>query len=102
MTPSVEAGAEARAAFLAATAAGDTHRAIRAAQQLLRRGGAQGLSFLRREIEKVTHWSSSLTPLKVALLSSFSIEFIEPALVVHGFRRSWIPTAGCTPLDLIS
>jgi len=85
MTPSSEARAEARAAVCAATAAGDTPRAIRAAQELLRRGGAQDLSFLRREIEKATNWSPPLTPVKVALLSSFSIEFVEPALVVQGF-----------------
>ncbi len=85
MTPSSEARSEARAAVCAATAAGDTHHAIRAARELLRRGGAQDLSFLRREIEKATSWSPPLTPVKVALLSSFSIEFVEPALVVHGF-----------------
>jgi len=85
MTPSSEARGEARAAVCAATAAGDTPRAIRAAEDLLRRGGAQDLSFLRREIEKATNWSPPLAPVKVALLSSFSIEFVEPALVVQGF-----------------
>src|SRR5437667_10627295 len=85
MTPSSEARAEARAAVCAATAAGDTHHAMRAAQELLRQGGAQDLSFLRREIAKATTWSPPLTPVKVALLSSFSIEFVEPALVAHGF-----------------
>src|SRR3989442_7810640 len=85
MTPSSEARAEARAAVCAATAAGDTHHAMRAAQELLRRGGAPDFSFLRREIAKGTTWSPPLTPGKVALLSSFFIQVVEPALVAHRF-----------------
>src|SRR5690349_21184623 len=90
MTASLEATSDARAAFLAATQAGDTYRAMNAARELLRdgrRGGGAGgdLSFLSRELGTAVSWSPALVPLKVALLSSFSIEFVEPALVVHGF-----------------
>ena len=86
MTASLETGSDARAAFLGATQAGDTYHAMHAARELLRQGrGDHHLSFLRRELDKATTWSPPLVPLKVALLSSFSIEFAEPALVVHGF-----------------
>ncbi len=86
MTASLETGSDARAAFLVATQAGDTYHAMRAARELLRQGRSdQHLTFLRRELDKVTSWSPALVPLKVALLSSFSIEFAEPAVVVHGF-----------------
>jgi FkbH-like protein len=96
MTASLEATSDARAAFLAATEAGDTYRAMNAARELLRdgrkgggAGGAAGaggdLSFLSRELRTAVSWSPALVPLKIALLSSFSIEFVEPALVVHGF-----------------
>src|SRR2546425_8853648 len=86
MTASLETGSDARAVFLGATQAGDTYHAMHAARELLRQGRADHrLSFLRRELDKATTWSPPLVPLKVALLSSFSIEFAEPALVVHGF-----------------
>ncbi|HVH68738.1 MAG TPA: HAD-IIIC family phosphatase [Gemmatimonadales bacterium] len=83
MTPSPEPASELRGAFRSAAKAGDTHRAIRAARELLHPG--HHLSFLVREIAKAAEWDPPLTPIKVALLSSFSIEFAEPALVAQGF-----------------
>ncbi len=77
---------DAREAFAAAAQQGDTYRAIRAARELLHdRGGVSQMSFLARAIEKTVNWCVPLKPLKVALLSSFSIEFAQPALITYGF-----------------
>ena len=86
MTRSAQTYTDAREAFGAAAQAGDTYRAIRAARELLHgRGGISEMSFLARAIEKTINWCAPLKPLKVALLSSFSIEFAQPALITYGF-----------------
>jgi FkbH-like protein len=86
MKLSSQTQANARDAFVAAKQAGDTHRAIHAARELLHgEGGVRQMSFLARELETATNWRVPLNSLKVALLSSFSIEFAQPALVVYGF-----------------
>ncbi len=65
---------------------GDTLRAIQAARALLRdESGIRQLVFIRKAVEGVLSEKLALRPFRVALLSSFSIEFIHPALVALGF-----------------
>jgi len=86
MKLSTQTQANARDAFVAAKQNGDTYRAIHAARELLHgEGGVRQMSFLVRELETATNWRVPLNSLKVALLSSFSIEFAQPALVAYGF-----------------
>ena len=86
MTLSAHTKANAREAFVTAKKERDTYQAIRAARELVQgEGGIRHLSFLAREIEATTDWRVPLHPLKIALLSSFSIEFAQPAIVTYGF-----------------
>ncbi len=67
-------------------AAGDLHRATHAARVLLERDpGRRTHAFLRECARKSGASSSALKPIKVALLSSFSIEFLHDSLIALGF-----------------
>jgi len=85
MTPSRQTSSDARKGFLSCVAAGDTWRAIQAARTLLKEDPSiRQLSFIRHAVEKIPPEKLSLTHFRVALLSSFSIEFIHNPLVVYG------------------
>jgi FkbH-like protein len=86
MTAEVPTSTDARRAFRAGLDAGDLVTAMRAARTLLGTSpqGAAA-SFIRRAVEKVPPDRLALAPLRVALLSSFSIEFIHDVLVALGF-----------------
>ncbi len=86
MTFRAQTQADAKEAFVAAKKERDTYQAIHAARDLVQGdGGIRHLNFLSREIESTTNWRVPLHPLKIALLSSFSIEFAQPAIVTYGF-----------------
>jgi FkbH-like protein len=75
-----------RSEFVAALHAGDKFKAIRLARMLLSEDpGLRQLTFISRELEKIPRASLGLRPLKVALLSSFSIEFMKQPLITWGF-----------------
>jgi FkbH-like protein len=86
MTVEASSADDARRAFRAGFEAGDLATAMRAARTLLGnnpQGGAA--SFIRRAVDKAPPDRLPLAPLRVALLSSFSIEFIHDVLVALGF-----------------
>ena len=75
-----------RGAFVAALERGDQFTAAREAKALLTEDrGLRQISFICRELERLSHVKPSLKPLKVALLSSFSIDFVRQPLVVQSF-----------------
>jgi FkbH-like protein len=75
-----------RSAFSAALASGNKFLAMRAARSLLAEdSGVRQLSFVARELERNSSLQLGLKPLKIGLLSSFSIEFIKQPLKVHSF-----------------
>ena len=77
---------EARRAFRAGLDAGDLAAAMRSARSLLGKNPQAGTaSFIRRGVEKSAPDRLPLAPLRVALLSSFSIEFIRDTLFAFGF-----------------
>jgi FkbH-like protein len=76
----------ARVDFTSALQDGETHSAIRIARALLAEDpGLSQISFIAREVEKTSSGKIGLKKLKVALLSSFSIEFIKKPLSVFAF-----------------
>jgi FkbH-like protein len=86
MTVEASTGDDARRGFRVGLEAGDLATAMRAARILLGnnpQGGAA--SFVCRAVEKAPPDRLPLAPLRVALLSSFSIEFIHDVLVALGF-----------------
>ena len=74
-----------RRAFLDALEAGGTAAVVHGARTLLA-AGEQGApaSFIRRALAKTPADRLALTPVKVGLLSSFSIEFVQDSLVALG------------------
>jgi FkbH-like protein len=75
-----------RDTFLSALRLGDIFQAVRAIRALLQEHhGTRQCSFIRRAVEKIADGRLPLKPLRVALLSSFSIDFIHDALVAYGF-----------------
>jgi len=65
---------------------GEFHYAIQLARQLLRADdGIRQWSFLRKAFEKHGNLLQKLPAMRVALLSSFSIEFIQDSLMVSGY-----------------
>lgn len=77
---------DARRSFLAALEGGDGVAATRAARTLLGKTPQGAVAtFIRRAIENTPADRLPLAPLKVALLSSFSIEFIHDHLIALGF-----------------
>lgn len=86
MTPESPTQGDARLAFRAALEAGDLMLARRTAQVLLgKHPQTAAASFVRRSVDKAPIGRSMLAPLRVALLSSFSIEFIHDMLIAFGF-----------------
>jgi len=66
--------------------AGQRDSAIQSARQLLsKQPGLRSLRFLRKAAESDAALRAGLKPYKVALLSSFSIEFAHDALIAYGF-----------------
>jgi FkbH-like protein len=81
-----DSGEQARRRFEEMLEHGETARGIQAARGLLT--GAPGLrqwTFIRRAVERVGAERLGLRKVRVALLSSFSIEFIHDTLVAQGF-----------------
>ena len=75
----------ARARFREALAAGDRWRAMQLARSCLRDGPTiRNYRFVRTHVENCKH-RLALKPYRMALLSSFSIEFVADPLIVHGF-----------------
>jgi FkbH-like protein len=86
MTAEASTADEARRAFRASLDAGDMAGAMRSARSLLGRHPQAGMaSFIRRAVEKTAPGHQSLAPVRVALLSSFSIDFIHDTLIALGF-----------------
>jgi len=86
MTNDASTAAETRRSLRAALDGGDLAGATRAARTLLSKS-PQGAAaaFIRRAIENTSAERLPLAPLRVALLSSFSIEFIHNLLIALGF-----------------
>ena len=71
---------------LALLDAGQRDAAIQAGRALLRsQPGLRSQRFLRKAAESDAAQRAGLKPYKIALLSSFSIEFVHDALVAYGF-----------------
>jgi FkbH-like protein len=84
-----ETGEQLRSAVIAALERREVHRAIQAARALL--AGSPGFrqwAFLRRAVESVSADALGLRPLRIALLSSFSIEFIHDPLIGQGLLNA--------------
>jgi FkbH-like protein len=72
--------------ILALLAAGQRDAAIQAGRTLLgEQPGVRSLRFLRKTAESEAARQAGLKAYKVALLSSFSIEFLHDALIAYGF-----------------
>jgi FkbH-like protein len=85
MTSNPFEAAQIRDEFLSFLERGETLRAIQAARTLLAEEGAiRQWNFIRTAVDKTPVERLSLKPFRVALLSSFSIDFIHPALVAYG------------------
>ena len=68
--------------------AGDVHAATQTARLLLlEQPGLTNYRFLRQLLTGAGPTASGLKPLRVALLSSFSIEFVHDALIAFGFAN---------------
>jgi FkbH-like protein len=75
-----------RSVIIEALERGETYRAIQAARALVAEArGFQQWTFLRRAVERLPAESLGLRKMRVALLSSFSIEFIHDPLIGQGF-----------------
>lgn len=74
-----------RAALAAALAARDVPAARAAVRLLSREGSIPQLRVVRRALADAAAVRAELRPLRVALLASFSIEFLHDALVTFGF-----------------
>jgi len=66
-------------------AAGELHRAAHAARELLEREPGRRTHAFLRDCARKSAASAALKPVKVALLSSFSIEFLHDSLIALGF-----------------
>ena len=77
-----------RQTFLGCLEAGDTNGAMRTARSLLGLNPPVGtVRFVRHAMEKTSSEHVALAPLRVALLSSFSIEFVHDFLVAFGLAE---------------
>ena len=75
-----------RHSFVNALQAGKKFVAMNLAKALLDQdAGSRQLTFVARQLEAAPHAQLGLKPLKVALLSSFSIEFLRDSLTAHAF-----------------
>ena len=88
-TPVVRAAADEsglREQVLALLSAGQRDAAMQAGRALLRaQPGLRSQRFLRKAAESEAARQSGLKPFRIALLSSFSIEFAHDALIAYGF-----------------
>ena len=67
---------------------GETHRAMRTARLLLdEESSVADWMFIRKELERAPKEDLSLKSLKVALLSSFSSEFLHAPLIAYGLAN---------------
>jgi len=86
MTSSPNASDALRADLTAALGASDWRRAMQLARHLTAsQAGMRHVSFVVRTLEKANLPESGLKKLRVALLSSFSIEFLRPHLILQAF-----------------
>jgi FkbH-like protein len=86
MTPNPPTPSTLRDAFSAALQSCQKFEAMQIAPALLLENpGLSHISFISRELEKIPRGTLGLKPLKIALLSSFSIEFIKKPLAVLSF-----------------
>jgi FkbH-like protein len=86
MTSETPASLRARNSFLASLGQGDTLNAIQAARAVLREEyGLRAWNFIAGALKKTALDKLDLKPFRVALLSSFSIEFIHSPLLAFGF-----------------
>jgi FkbH-like protein len=86
MSRNPQASLAQRDTFLSALRVGDMFQAVKTTRTLLQEHyGIRQFSFIRRAVEKITDGRLPLKPLRVALLSSFSIDFIHDALITYGF-----------------
>jgi FkbH-like protein len=75
-----------RSDLVAKLQAGEKFPAIHCAKSLLGRDmSLRQVSFIARQLDKLPPTTLGMRPLKVALLSSFSIEFLRDPLKVHAF-----------------
>jgi FkbH-like protein len=85
MTPEPVTGDSDRAEFLDALATGRVTHAMRAARRLLKpRPRLHDLSFVRKAVAKTTH-AAGIAPVRIAILSSFSIEFLHDSFEALAF-----------------
>jgi FkbH-like protein len=86
MTPNPTARSTLRDAFTAALHSGQKFESMQIARALLLEDSSLSqISFISRELERIPRSTLGLKPLKIALLSSFSIEFIKKPLAVLSF-----------------
>jgi FkbH-like protein len=84
MTPKTDSALQERAALASTIESGNLPQAIQSVRSLLRSDShIHQLRFLRKSIESAQ--ALPLTTMRVALLSSFMIDFVCDALVVQGF-----------------
>lgn len=85
-TEGSSAGADRRAAIRAYAEAGELHAACEQARLMLQeQASALNFRWLRQFVQVLPADVGPLRPLRLALLSSFSIEFLHDALVAFGF-----------------
>src|SRR2546429_9796714 len=85
MTPEPVTSDSDRAEFLDALAAGRVTHAMRAARRLLKpRARLHDLSFVRKAVAKATR-AAGIAPVRIAILSSFSIEFLHDSFEALAF-----------------
>src|SRR6266481_7250500 len=86
MTSETPASLRARTSFLASVGRGDTLNAIQAARLVLHEeNGLRAWNFIANTVKAAAPNQLELKPFRVALLSSFSIEFIHSPLLAFGF-----------------
>src|SRR5262245_12387314 len=86
MTHSSDQSRLSRADLVSSLKAGDTPGAVRSARAVLQENSrTREWNFIRNELQKIPDGKLALRPFKVALLSSFSTEFLHAPLVAYGF-----------------
>jgi FkbH-like protein len=86
MTPDAEPQPSLRERFERAIETGDRQKALAVAREMLRHDTGTSLwSFIRKTVSNCPQDALDLHPLRVALLSSFSSEFLHDPLVSYGF-----------------
>src|SRR5690349_4409316 len=81
--------ASARDRFLEALRGMDWLRAVHFAREVLRSGKtARDCTFIANQLKKSTWNGSAKVVIKLALLSSFTTEFVHNALIAYGFANN--------------